>query len=184
MPGSTIISKPIILPASSLGLPPLVWPTLPPFPKQGKNKWLGQQVMPVGIKLADEPDYWYIPQEPTVSISGANTIVRRTVAKANGLDKKVRGTVKETWAQDDYSIHIAGVLRNFDNETAYPRNAVERLRFYCEAKEAIVVTCPLFEIFNITQMVIEKYELPHTKCEDLQGYTISAYSDMDFELLI
>jgi hypothetical protein len=66
----------------------------------------------------------------------------------------------------------------------YPRTDVERLRYYCEAKRVIQVQCPLLEIFNITQIAIGTYNVPFTKGEDMQAYSITAYSDFQFELLI
>lgn len=140
------------------------------------------QIMPLGIKTADESDFWILPVEPLIDIAGKNNIIRRNVAKTT--DSTGRGTIKERWAQDDYRITIIGYLRNFVNDNDYPRADVEKLRYYCEARQALSVKCPLFEIYNINQIVIEDHEIPHTSGENLQAYTITAYSDNLFELLI
>ena len=142
------------------------------------------QFFPLQMKLDSDAEYWTLPQEPLISLSGKNVVIRRNVSKANYSVTDVRGTVKERWAQDDYSINITGVLRNFKNENEYPHDDVMRLRGFCESKKVIEVLCPLFEIFGITQIVIEDYDIPFTPGEDLQAFTIKAYSDFLFELLI
>lgn len=140
-------------------------------------------VMPLAIKLAGEKEFWTLPVEPMLSLSGKNELIRRSVAKS-GDRSDVRGTVKERWSTGDYTLQIIGQLRNWDDEYAYPRADVERLRYYCEARAAIQVQCPLLEIFNITQIAVESYEIPFTKGEDMQAYSITAYSDALFDLLI
>lgn len=144
---------------------------------------INNMVMPFAMKLPGEAEYWTLPVEPMLSLSGKNILVRRNVAKV-GESKDVRGTVKERWSTDDYTIQLIGQLRNYEDDAEYPRQDVERLRRYCESREIIQVQCPLLEIFNITQMAIESYEIPFTKGEDMQAYTITAYSDALFELLI
>lgn len=127
--------------------------------------------------------YWLLPDEPWVSVEGSNTIVRRNVAKT-GTKYNVRGTVKERWAQDDYRITINGQLYNYADPGVYPENDVQRLVDFCKAKQSIYVICPLFEHIGIKQMVIESYSIPFTSGENSQAYSITAYSDDRFELLI
>ena len=133
-----------------------------------------------GMKLSGESDYWYFPVEPLVSLSCKNNIIRRNVAKNTG----VQGTVKERWSRDDYTVSISGILRNFNDSSVYPYNDIQALKYYCEAAESIEVECPLLVIFGITRMAIENFEIPFTKGEDMQAYSITAYSDNLFELLI
>lgn len=121
--------------------------------------------------------------EALVTISGANSVIRRNVAKT-GASAAARGTVKERWNQDDYRIDIRGTLYNAGDDMVYPADDVNRLRGYCEAREALEVQCELFKLFSITHIVIEDYQLPFTKGENRQEYTINAYSDNIFELLI
>ena len=174
----------------------IVPPVLPPFPVsdhvgvvehraqqlQAGQGFYADQFWPLRIKLASESEYWHIPVEPLITLSGENTIIRRNVAKSGTLTD-ARGTVKERWSQDDYRITINGLLYNQDNNM-YPREDVQRLRYYCEAREGLDVECELFEIFGITRIVIESYEIPFTKGENRQEYSITAYSDYSFKLLI
>ncbi len=130
--------------------------------------------MPLQMKLvtsADSAEFWTLPLEPLVSISGKNIIIKRYVNKS-----AVRGSIKERWTQDDYSINIQGALINLNNPDAYPDADVRELRSFCEAS-SVYVASPLLEIFGITRMVIEDYEFPHTSGISNQNYIIRAVSD-------
>ena len=123
--------------------------------------------------------WWTLPWEPLITVKGKNVIVRRRAAKS-----EKRGTIKEHWTQDDYEISIQGILMDCFNEGRYPREDVERLRSICESKKELEVHCPLLELFGVSRIVIEDYDIPFTKGENIQGYVIKAYSDDLFDLLI
>ncbi len=150
---------------------------------QSGQAYYAEQFWPLKIGLASESELWQLPVEPLITLNGENTIIRRNVAKA-GASPNVRGTVKEWWSQEDYKITINGFLYNKDSDYTYPETDVEKLRAYCEAREALKVECELFRIFGIVSMVIESYELPFTKGENRQEFSITAYSDDLFKLLI
>lgn len=144
-----------------------------------KSNALGlPMVIPVSIKLASG-NWWVFPDEPSITVSGGNVVAKRTVAKSKG-----RGTIKERWSQDDYSITIAGSIINHDDESVYPEEAVRRLKSFCEAKEAIEVKCDLLGYFDITRMVIESFDFPFTKGENAQAFSIKAVSDDIIDLLV
>lgn len=134
-------------------------------------------VMPVKVRVPGG-EFWTLPVEPLVSLSGGNKIARRMVAKSKG-----RGTIKERWSQDDYSITIDGIFIKADNCNEYPEEEVARLREICESASVIEIECDLLKYFDITRMVIESYSFPFTKGEQNQRYMISGYSDDLFELL-
>lgn len=137
------------------------------------------QAAPLKMKLSNgTADYWLLPCEPLITISGKNIIAKRNVAKS-----KLRGSIKERWSQDDYIISIQGLFTNKDSFD-YPEDDMKRLRELCEAKDTIMVLCPLFEILDINRIVIESYELPFTKGEENQNWTIQAISDDDWDLLL
>ena len=134
-------------------------------------------VMP--LKLAfHEKESWTVPVEPLVSISGGNVIAKRTVSKGKG-----RGTIKERWTQDDYQVTIEGVLINLKDANVYPEEDVRKLREFCEATEALDVECDLLKIYDITRITIVSWDIPFTKGEANQRFTISALSDDLFDLL-
>jgi hypothetical protein len=168
-----------------------VLPPIPPYPRSEKDGVQAvrreeleasaltggiNQVVPLSLRMSGG-DWWQVPIEPQVSITGSAVIAKRKVAKGHTM----RGTVKEYWALDDYAIQISGVLYGKDRQ--YPRDEVSRLRSFCEADEAIEVICPILEVFGIDRIVIESFAFPFTKGEDIQAYEINAVSDVEYELL-
>ena len=129
-------------------------------------------IMPVRLKLESWGDWWTIPIEPLVSVSGGNVVSRRTVAKG-----KHRGTIKERWTQDDYNIIIRGVLINHENESKFPEADLQKLRQVCEAAEAVQVECDMLQYFDIYRAVVLKYNFPFTHGEMNQTYQITLVSD-------
>ena len=106
--------------------------------------------MPLEIKREGDSNYWLLPFEPLITITGKNIITKRQVSKG-----KIRGSIKERWTQDDYQITIDGVLINTESKN-YPSDDVQKLRKYCEAAKW-EVRSPLFEIFSIFQLVCLLY---------------------------
>jgi hypothetical protein len=133
--------------------------------------------LPMRLKLEEAgAEEWLVPMEPMVSLTGQNIITRRHVNKG-----RVRGSIKERWVQDDYSITIEGVLLGMDGK--YPEEDVARLRTFCEAAHVEVLN-PLLEIFGISHMVIESWDIPFTSGEANQNYTLKAQSDDIYKLLL
>lgn len=126
---------------------------------------------------ADGGEWWLLPFEPIISLTGQNVIVRRQVSKG-----KERGSVKERWTQDDYQVSIEGILMNTGSKD-YPSADVHKLRRACEAARW-QVRCPIFEIFSINQIVVSSFEFPFTSGSGNQSYKISAYSDDVYKLLL
>lgn len=129
-------------------------------------------IMPVRLKLSSWSDWWTIPLEPLVSVSGGNVVAKRTVAKA-----KYRGSIKERWAQDDFQVTIEGSLINQDSDYEMPEADIIKLREVCEAKEAVQIECELLRYFDIYNIVIETYDFPQTPGDNRQRYSIKAVSD-------
>lgn len=132
--------------------------------------------MPVEMRT-EGGQWWTLPVEPMVSVSGKNVITKKQVSKG-----RVRGTIKERWTQDDYEISIEGILMDFDGKT-YPTADVKKLREFCESA-SVEVSSPIFEIFSIDRIVIESYSFPFTSGPANQGYSISAVSDDIYKLLL
>lgn len=134
-------------------------------------------VCPLSLRL-DEPNAtdWLLPYEPMIRLTGKNIITTRHVAKG-----RIRGSIKERWTQDDYQIHIEGVLIGTDGR--YPEEDVVRLRRYCEAG-SVIATSPLLELFGVSRIVIQSWDIPHTSGESNQNYKIQALSDDIYKLLL
>nr|DAR27473.1 MAG TPA: hypothetical protein [Caudoviricetes sp.] len=134
--------------------------------------------MPMRVRASAAEEWFTLPIEPLVSVSGKNAIVRRKVAKS-----KAKGTVKERWSQDDYDITIRGVLTDAD-ESLYPSALLKRLLALFDARQSIEVEQELLLVFGIKYLAIESASFPHTKGINNQNYEIKAYSDNPIELLI
>ena len=135
----------------------------------------------------DGKNRYTLPYEPMISISSANNIVERTVAKA-GSDAQYEGTVKERWSRGDWEIKITGVLIGSiltgDVSQCYPKEGFEKLKNFLEGKSSWMVYCEPLQLLGINRIVIEEMSFPFTKGENVQAYEISALSDFDFNLLL
>lgn len=119
---------------------------------------------------------WLFPYEPMISINGQNRLIRRYVSKG-----AIRGSIKERWTQDDYTVNIEGILMSEDGK--YPSDDVERLRMFCE-KGHVKALSPLLEVFGINQLAIESWDIPFTSGATNQNYSITCYSDDIYKLLL
>ena len=134
-------------------------------------------VLPLRFQLEESgAQEWLFPMEPMISVNGQNILVRRNVTKG-----KNRGSIKERWTQDDYSVRIEGILMGMDGK--YPEADVAKLRSFCEAGHVKALN-PLLEIFGISQLAIESWDIPFTSGTINQNYTIQAYSDDIYKLLL
>ena len=134
-------------------------------------------VLPLRFQLEESGvQEWLFPMEPMISVNGQNILVRRNVSKG-----KIRGSIKERWTQDDYSVRIEGILMGMDGK--YPEADVAKLRSFCEAGHVKALN-PLLEIFGISQLAIDSWDIPFTSGTINQNYTIQAYSDDIYKLLL
>lgn len=134
-------------------------------------------VMPLRFQLEESgAKEWLFPVEPMISLNGQNILVRRHVSKGT-----IKGSIKERWTQDDYTVRIEGILMS--REGKYPDEDVATLKNFCEAGH-VKALCPLLEIFGISQLAIESWDIPFTTGLTNQNYTITAYSDDIYKLLL
>lgn len=134
-------------------------------------------VMPFSFQLPDN-SWWLLPYEPLVSIQGENIIIKRNVSKSDG-----RGSIKERWAEGDIKITIDGTFVN-DDFYKYPATEVQKLREVIKQRRAIQIQNELLQLLNVNQIVIENYNLPFSKGENVQNYSLSALSDDSYNLFI
>lgn len=136
-----------------------------------------EMVLPLSLCM-ENGEYFTLPIEPLISITGKNTIVKRNVAK-----QSARGTVKERWAEDDFQICIEGCLRGQDERT-YPEDSLTTLYRIVTRREPIGVKNELLQMLGIHYIVVEDYSFPFSKGEDVQNYVINAVSDEISNLFI
>ena len=134
-------------------------------------------VLPLRFQLEESgSEEWLFPLEPMISLNGQNILTRRHVSKGT-----IKGSIKERWTQDDYTVRIEGLLMGEDGK--YPEEDVSRLRAFCEAGHVKALN-PLLEIFGISQLAIESWDIPFTSGTANQNYSIPAYSDDIYKLLL
>lgn len=134
-------------------------------------------VLPLRFQLEESGSKeWLFPLEPMISLNSQNILTRRHVSKGN-----IKGSIKERWTQDDYTVRIEGLLMGEDGK--YPEEDVSRLRAFCEAGHVKALN-PLLEIFGISQLAIESWDIPFTSGTANQNYSIQAYSDDIYKLLL
>lgn len=132
---------------------------------------------PLRLKTEEEgSEEWLVPFEPTVTVRSENLIKHRYVNKG-----RVKGSIKERWTQNNYSVTIEGTLSSRDGD--YPESDVSKLVKHCEAAK-LTVLHPLLEILGISHIVVERWTLPHTEGKAHQRYRIDACSDDIYKLLL
>ena len=133
--------------------------------------------MPFKVKRPDDTEWFTFPIEPLVSVSGKNSIIRRSVAKGTA-----GGSVKERWCRDDYTVQIQGVVSLDGN--AYPEEQVRTISALFNERRSIEVAQEILLILGIKYLAVESLSFPHTKGVNNQNFSIKAYSDNNSELFI
>jgi hypothetical protein len=143
------------------------------------------QFFPLKVRRAESGDpFFTLPYEPMISITGKNKIVKRSIAKAPNFI----GTIKEHWSQDDYDITIAGALYG-ENESggysqAFPKSDFEALKNYCISPTGLEIECEILQLLGIKFIVVEDFNFPFSKGENVQAYDIKAVSDFSAKFLL
>jgi len=149
-----------------------------------------KQFFPLSFSLTENGEKFLLPYETMINITGKNILVRRNVAKWKDVPgvSEIEGTVKERFSRDDYTIEITGVLIGSlltgSIADCYPINDFRLLKDYLTSAKAIYVWCEPLHLAGIDRIAIEDFSFPFTKGENVQAYTIKAYSDKSFNLIL
>jgi hypothetical protein len=131
----------------------------------------------VGKKWAElNSDFWQAPIDPIVSVSGRNLITRRNVSKTQA--KNFRGSVKELWSQDDWSVSISGV---FLGPTA--ADDLQMLVEMVNYQGDVAMYCDLFDRLEIYSLVIESFTF-NEPSPGLYKWSLTCVSDDSYDLLV
>lgn len=140
-----------------------------------------QYVVPLRLALSSNPDDMFtLPLDPVVSVNGSNTIVKREVAKS-----EIRGTVKEKWNQNDWSISVSGVLTTTDPDDSSKTvdGYAQRLLHFLLADEALIIECDVVNnVLDVQRVVVEKFDFPFTKGAENQSFSFTLLSDDSYNL--
>lgn len=145
--------------------------------EQIENGQTVAMVMPFTFYLSKDEE-WLLPYEPLISVQGENIIIKRNVAKFEG-----RGSIKERWTEGDIKVIIEGMFVNAD-PTKYPTTEVQKLRRVITQRREIKIKNELLSLLNVNYLVIENYNLPFSKGENVQNYSLTALSDDSYNLFI
>ena len=121
-------------------------------------------------------DLW-LPNEPLITISGQNTIVKTILTG-------VKGSVKELINTDDYGIKIQGIVINESGDDL-PEDIIRRIRTICEKRESVSISNRLLTLFDIHQVAIENFTFPGIEgYQNMQAYEITCSSDWPLDLIL
>lgn len=130
------------------------------------------------ISLPGAPEELHqLPNEPLISISGQKNVVKTAI-------DGVKGTFKEGFSIDDYTITIRGLAIQPDLQSEeYPELLVRKIRKICEIQGSLKVVNDLLQMFGINRLVIESYDFPDFPgAPSVQPYVLQCVSDQEFEL--
>lgn len=147
----------------------------------------GQFAVPFRLALESSPDdVFSLPLDPVVVVKGSNAIVKREIAKAVVDGDEIRGTVKELWTQDDWTIRVSGVITTTgEAEDENVNYYHERLLKMLTAKEALIVECDVLNnVYGVTKVCVESFDFPFTKGVENQSFSFSLISDDSYQLEI
>ncbi len=147
---------------------------------------LSQDYLSLSGTVDGEQKEYVFRLDPIIAVGGKNIITRRYVAKMkmqrDGEATLRSGSVKESWSQDDYDITIGGVLIGDDAKDL--REQVQELQSILVCGESLAVVNDLLnDGYGITHLVVESFQMPHTKGLQNQAYTIKCYSDSSINIL-
>ena len=133
---------------------------------------------PVALEIPSSGKRFVFPTDPLISVTTKNILVRRQVLKSD-----FRGTVKERWSQDDFNVNIAGVF--ISDESHVIEDYVDGLLEMANAAESLkIISDFLNDVYKITRIAIENVDFPFTQGIDCQKFTVKAYSDDEYSLLL
>ena len=134
--------------------------------------------MPTGLRIVGEKEWYKLPNEPLVSISGGNDIITTVLNRG-----KKRGTVKEYSNLQDYEITIRGISYN-EVEDDFPEQILQEIRRFTERGQAVEINNTLCRVLNISLVCIETFDRPANEQLPFRAraYEIKAKSDENFEL--
>jgi hypothetical protein len=130
-----------------------------------------------GGKIISAQKSYTLPDWPLFDITGQRTVIKTPM---QGRD----GTIKQFISDDDYAITIRGFLINYDS-WEYPEQQLQELMQVINAKVAIGITSQVFNLLDIHNIVIERWNFPAVEgYPNMQPFELECVSDEPVELEI
>ena len=121
-------------------------------------------------------DLW-LPNEPMITISGHNSIVKTYLTG-------IKGSVKESINTGDYSVRIQAIIVNEESDDL-PDDIIRQIRTMCEKRESVEIDNRLLTLFDIHQVAIEDFNFPGIEgYQNCQAYELQCISDWPLELVL
>lgn len=113
-----------------------------------------------------------------------------SVTQAKNIVKTVlvgrAGTVKEYISDGDYQIDLTvGVVATDGGVIVdeYPKEGMKELLRFLDKEEAIEVHSDFLDLFNITELVVERYSASQNTQGNYQTVTVNALSDEEYSVV-
>lgn len=107
---------------------------------------------------------------------------RRKVIEKTPMTGK-NGTVKELIRSNDWEITIQGLA--FGQDRIYPEDEIAALQEIEALKESVKINCVITDFFlNDEYVVVERFDLPPSRSEHVQPWSLKLISDEIFDLYI
>jgi len=147
-------------------------------PITDKSYWEGRYAL-TELTLKKEDGQTLVVNDAIVSLSRSKNIVKTQLV---GLD----GTVKEYICNGDYEIDIIIGIVAVDSAgqivDEYPSEGIETVREFLDEKKEVQVAGVFLNIFDISQIVVERFNLTQETHSNRQVISIKASSDEDYEI--
>jgi len=131
----------------------------------------------------NDPGWFQLPNEPTVSINGGNNLIETKLTRLDVNGQLNRQNVLEEINLNLFRIRIQGVLVNEENPEDYPEEQLIRLRDICLASGPKSIDNAITTMWGIQNIALEDFDFPAVKGNvAFQPYILIGYSDEVFEL--
>lgn len=114
-------------------------------------------IVPLRMSAVNDVVMHEFPIEVMVKIQAKQRMIKRYTHHLSN-----KGSIKEQWGLDDYSIDIRGMLFSKEDELGMSDLVKENIKKLDEFLEEglIKIDCPLLELFDIQYMAIESMNFP------------------------
>lgn len=147
------------------------------IPITDRSYWESRYVL-TELQMARQDGTKLTINDVTVSISRAKNIVKTVLTGLNG-------TIKEYICNGDWEISMSvGIVATEDGKIVdeYPQEGIREIRKFLDENQALDVSSPFLDLFDINRIVIDSCSLKQETWSNRQVVTIKALSDTDYQI--
>lgn len=117
-----------------------------------------------------------LPDSTVMRVTGGKRIVETDI-------NTTKGTFKELWANNDWTVVLRGFLVQDDGSDDYPKDKVRALRELIDRQESLEVECEMTNLFGIELLAIYDYDFPELPgSPSVQPFELRCKSDFLYDL--